>query len=492
MKITSSPYDSTRPGYFDLPVASNINIRNLIVRSDSYKFGHKPQYPKGTEMIFAYGEFRIDNVDIVPFGFQYHINELFSQRVTYEDLRQARAFSMAHFGRDLCTVDDWVYIIEHYEGRIPLTIYGVREGEVMPSHNVMFVIFNRDKRLFWLTNFFETPMSWVWYTSTIATNSFHSKTDIRRGLQATGCDPALADYMLHDFGYRGVTCFEQAQLGGLSHLTSFRGTDTTAGILAGIKHYDSGMIGHSINASEHSTITSWGLDDEVKACENMLDIYPDQMFACVGDSRNIYDNVSKIWGGALKDRVMRRNNKVVIRPDSGDPVDVNRKLLKIAWDCFGGNVNEAGFRVLDQHVGFIQGDGIDRRVMNNIIDMEIDTGYAVSNIGFGSGGGLLQKFNRDTYKFAIKCSAAVINGSMRLVYKDPVDDPGKKSKTGFVCLSRDAEGDFKTVSHFDPMSIIAAKDSAFVPYLDDGEIVRHDGFANIVGRIDAAQNKIIL
>ncbi len=480
------------PAYWELPTASNINILNLLVRSDSYKFGHKPQYPKGTEMIFAYGEFRIDNVDIVPFGFQYHINELFSQRVTYEDLRQARAFSMAHFGRDLCTVDDWVYIIEHYDGRIPLTIYGVREGEVMPSHNVMFVVFNPDKRLFWLTNFFETPLSWVWYTSTIATNSFHCKTDIRRGLKSTGCDVNLADYMLHDFGYRGVTCFEQAQLGGLAHLTSFKGTDTVAGILAGILHYDGGMSGVSIPASEHSTITSWGLENELQAYENMLEQYPEGMFACVSDSKDIYKAVSDLWGGALKDRVMRRNGKLVIRPDSGDPVEVNRKLLKLAWDAFGGTVNKAGFKVLDQHVGFIQGDGIDRAMLNRIMAMEIDEGFAVCNIAFGSGGGLLQKFNRDTFKFAIKCSAAVVNGKMRHVHKDPITDPGKKSKSGFVYLGRSHDGEFKTLTHFDPEQTIHASDSEFVPYLVNGDIVRRDNLAAIRQRIDDAQNSIKL
>lgn len=478
------------PAYWVLPTAANLNILNLILRSDSYKFGHKPQYPKGTEMIYAYGEFRIDGVDIVPFGIQYHINQLFSQRVTYEDLRQARAFSMAHFGRDLCTTDDWIYIIEKYGGRIPLTIYGVEEGNVMPSHEVMFVVFNEDKRLFWLTNFFETPLSWIWYTSTIATNSFHCKTDIRRGLKATGCDVGLADYMLHDFGFRGVTCFEQAQLGGLAHLTSFKGTDTVAGILAGILHYDGGMTGNSINASEHSTITSWGLENELQAYENMLDTYPDEMFACVSDSKNIYKAVSDLWGGKLRDRVMRRNNKLIIRPDSGDPVEVNRKLLHIAWEKFGGVTNEAGYKVLDQHVGFIQGDGIDRKMLNAIIDMEIAEKFAVSNVAFGSGGGLLQKFNRDTYKFAIKCSAAVVNGKMRYVHKDPVDDPGKKSKSGYVYLGRDQDGNFKTLTHFDPIATIFAKDSVFVPYLQDGIITRRDTFKMIRERVDAAQNKI--
>lgn len=480
------PMKDTDPRYWMLPTPDNVNILNLILRMDSYKLFHKPQYPKGTEQVFAYGEARIPNGRTIFFGLQPHLDAIFNVRVTHEDLRQARAFSKAHTGRDLVTVDDWIRVINHYKGRIPLDIYSAPEGELIPGSNALFVVFNRDKQLFWMTNAMEDILSWVWYPTTIASNSFECKQDIRRWLAKTGGDVAAADFMLHDFGLRGVTCLEQAMIGGLAHLTSFKGTDTMPAILFGIKHYNSGMCGFSIPASEHSTITSWGNtdEDEIKAYENMLDTYPDGLFACVSDGRNVYNAVRDMWGGKLRDRILQREGKLVIRPDSGDPVEVNRKLLQIIWEKFGGTVNAKGFRVFDSHVGLIQGDGIDRKVMNDILQMAYDEKFAASNYAFGSGGGLLQKFNRDTNRFAIKCGAIVVNGEKRNVSKNPITDPGKNSKSGYVYLARDEDtGEYKTLTHFDPLVLTKLRDSAFIERVIDGEIVNRPVFADIVDRV---------
>jgi nicotinamide phosphoribosyltransferase len=159
---------------------------------------------------------------------------------------------------------------------------------------------NTDPKLFWLTNYLETLLVQVWYPSTVATQSFAMKKLLLEYLHETG-DPLLIDFKLHDFGYRGVTCPEQAAIGAASHLVNFQGTDTIAGLELLGEYYDEFCAGFSIPASEHSTITSWGKEHEVDACRNMLTQYPEGYVACVSDSYDIFNCCENIWGGELRE-----------------------------------------------------------------------------------------------------------------------------------------------------------------------------------------------
>jgi nicotinamide phosphoribosyltransferase len=238
-------------------------------------------------------------------------------------------------------------------------------------------------------------------------------------LQETG-DPAGLPFKLHDFGFRGVTCPEQAAIGGASHLVNFQGTDTTVGLVLARKFYKAQMPGFSIPAAEHSTITSWGEENEVDAMRNMLEQYPDGFVACVSDSFDIYRACSDYWGTQLKDKVLARDGVLVVRPDSGDPPTVVNKVLDILGDKFGFETNAKGFKVLNPKVRVIQGDGIDFAMLDKILSAMKVNGWSADNIAFGSGGGLLQKLNRDTQKFAFKCSQVVIGDESRDVYKRPI------------------------------------------------------------------------
>lgn len=416
---------------------------NIILNSDSYKYSMFCQYPPGTEYVYSYIESRGGKYDqIVYFGLQAFLREYMTTPVTMAMIDQAEAILTAHgepFNRE-----GWEYIVFTHGGILPVEIKAVDEGTVMFQKNIMLSIVNTDPKCYWLTSFLETALlRAIWYPTTVASNSYVSKTIIAHFLEKNG-DPALIDFKLHDFGARGVSSLESAALGGMAHLVNFMGTDTVSGILAAMEYYDADVCGFSIPAMEHSTVTSWGRENEVQAYRNMLKNYGKEgkILACVSDSYDIFEACKK-WGTELKQEVIDSKAVVVVRPDSGDPVQVVNDCLKILDKYFGHTVNAKGYRVLN-NVRIIQGDGIDHAMIRAILTVMDMNGYSSDNVAFGQGGALLQIVNRDTLEFAMKCSAAMINGKWVEVYKDPVTSQMKKSKKGRLMLVTDESGKFVT------------------------------------------------
>ncbi len=420
-------------------------MNNIILLSDSYKYTHYKQYPEKTEIIYSYLESRGGQFDkTVFFGLQYFIKKyLEGVVVTKEKIDEAEVIINAHLGAGTFNRKGWEYILNTHEGKLPVKIKAVPEGTIVPTHNVLITIENTDPKCFWLTNFLETLLVQCWYPITVATQSYYIKELIKEFLKETGT-PELIDFKLHDFGFRGVSSVESAGIGGLAHLVNFKGTDTVEALVYGKKYYNEPCAGFSIPASEHSTITSWGKENETKAFENMLEQYKDYpLVACVSDSYDIYKACSDKWGSELKDKIMSKNGTLVIRPDSGNPQEVILKVLNILWDKFGGTINNKGYKVLDSHVRVIQGDGVNYVSIYNILKTMQVNGFSADNIAFGMGGALLQKLDRDTQKFAFKCSAIQKDGMWSDVYKQPITDFGKESKKGRLKLIKidSAEGE---------------------------------------------------
>jgi nicotinamide phosphoribosyltransferase len=367
------------------------------------------------------------------FGLQAFIKEYLLKPITQEDIDLADEILTAHgepFNRA-----GWQYILNEHEGYLPVIIRAVPEGMVIPTKNVLATIENTDPNVPWLTTWIETALlRAIWYPTTVATQSWHIRHLILNYLEKSG-DPNLIDFKLHDFGARGVSSMESAGIGGAAHLINFMGTDTITGILFAREYYNAGIAGFSIPAAEHSTITSWGRDGEVKAYENMVNQFgrPGSILAVVSDSYDIYNAASKLWGEELRQKVIDSGATVVIRPDSGDPVEVNCRLVEILGEKFGYTVNSKGYKVLN-NVRIIQGDGINYQSISNILFALTQMGYSADNISFGMGGGLLGKPQRDDQKFAMKASAICINGEWKDIFKDPITDQGKTSKRGRVEL----------------------------------------------------------
>lgn len=407
---------------------------NICLNTDSYKCSMHFQYPAGTTGVYSYIESRGGRYDrTVFFGLQAFIKEYLLDPITQSDIDIADEILTAHgepFNRA-----GWQYILDKHNGYLPVVIRAVPEGTVVPVKNVLATIENTDPECFWLTTWLETALlRAVWYGTTVATQSWTIKRVILDYLEKTG-DPTTIDFKLHDFGARGVSSLESAGIGGASHLINFMGTDTITGVLFAREYYNAGVAGFSIPAAEHSTITSWGREGEVNAYRNMLNQFakPGSIVAVVSDSYDIYNAAENLWGEALRQQVIDSGATVVIRPDSGDPVEVNRKLVEILGEKFGYTTNAKGFKVLN-NVRLIQGDGINELTVRSILGAFMAMGWSADNIAFGMGGALLQIVDRDTQRFAMKCSAMQMNGEWIDVVKDPVTDPGKKSKAGRVTL----------------------------------------------------------
>ena len=445
--------------------------KNIILNTDSYKVSMFKQYPLGTTGVYSYIESRGGRYDrTVFFGLQAFIKEYLLEPITQADIDIADEILTAHgepFNRQ-----GWEYILSAHGGYLPVVIKAVPEGTVVPVKHVLATIENTDPKAFWLTTWLETALlRAIWYPTTVATQSHKIKQVILDALEKTG-DPSTIDFKLHDFGARGVSSMESAGIGGAAHLVNFMGTDTITGVLFAREYYGAGIAGFSIPAAEHSTITSWGRDGEVDAYRNMLTQFakPGSIVAIVSDSYDIYNAVDKLWGEELRQQVIDSGATVVIRPDSGDPDVVCRQLVQKLDAKFGSTVNSKGFRVLN-NVRLIQGDGINESTIRMILGSFQAYGYSADNIAFGMGGALLQQLDRDTQRFAMKCSAVEIGeGNWIDVQKDPITDPGKKSKAGCVTLWKSG-GEW--VSAVDQPK--GWSDRGFGPYTNMLETVYCDG-----------------
>ncbi len=449
---------------------------NLLLCTDSYKISHINAYCPKLEIMLSYLESRGGRFNkTVFFGLQYYLKIISGVQVTTEKIDEAQAFWEEHFGRkDVFNRAAWEYIRDNCGGKLPLRIKAVKEGAIIATGNVLVTVENTDEKCYWLTNFIETLLLKIWYSITIATQSNNIKQDIVNHLKQSGT-PESIDFRCHDFSYRGTTCEEHSAIGAAAHLLSFMGTDTVSGVRMLQKNYSSGMCGFSIPATEHSVLCSFGREHEVDACRNFLKQYPEGPIACVSDTYNIYNCCENIWGGVLRDEVINRNGKLVIRPDSGDFFDVIPKVLEILWNKFGGTVNTGGYKVLDPHVGVIQGDGMEPTTINSLYEHIVKLGWSADNLTVGSGGGLLVKnVDRDTCKFAFKACAAKVDGKWIDIFKDPITDSGKRSKKGKIKLIK-INGEYKTVQLHEYPEI----GDELVTVFENGEIMKEYTLADI-------------
>lgn len=420
---------------------------NPLLQTDGYKLTHWRQYPKDTEIVYSYLESRGGMFKrTIQVGLQYYLKEYLSgQYFTMEDIAEAHHIAGQYFGDpELFNYKGWDYILRQHGGKLPLRIRAIPEGHAVDTSNALVTIENTDPNVPWLTNYVESLLLKVWYPITVATISNEIRQVIGASLAKTG-DPTLLPFKLHDFGYRGVSSDESSWIGGFAHLVNFMGTDTFGGIQLAARDYNHPIAGFSIPASEHSTITSWGgPEHEAEAMENMLDQYPKGLVACVSDSYDLDNAVRNIWGDKLRDKIMSRQGTLVVRPDSGEPLPIILRTFETLWEKFGGETNQKGYRVLSPSVRVIQGDGVNYHSISQIVKGINDAGWSMDNLAFGMGGALLQGVNRDTQRFAFKCSAIRRSGQWHDVYKNPKTDPTKASKAGRFKVST-ASGKFITM-----------------------------------------------
>lgn len=447
--------------------------------TDAYKETHWVQYPKGTQHVYSYLESRGGQFDSTVFyGLQILLKKYLEGAVVDKAMvDEADAFCKKVFGQDYFNREGWMHIVEKHGGKLPVRIKAVPEGTVVPNRNVLVTVENTDPAVPFITNFLETLLVQVWYPITVATLS----REIKRNIQsyAARAGEEVSPFHLNDFGFRGSSSVETAGIGGSAHLVNFLGTDTLEGIRYAMKYYNADVCGFSVMAAEHSTVTSYGRNFEYEAYKSIIERTPiDATVSVVCDSYDTVNAISELFGRRLRDQILSRGGKVVIRPDSGDPVKMARKALSILWDRFGGVRNKQGYRVLNPKVGVIYGDYIGYDMINDILHaVVVEDMFAPSNIIFGMGGGLLQKVNRDTQSFAFKCSAINVDGSWRDVYKQPATDANKSSKRGRLRLSRTCAN-----CGFETFPLESGTQDELVTVFEDGKILKDYTFDEVRAR----------
>lgn len=428
------------PKATDIEYTQNQQLKiSLICRVDSYKFSHPFAYPTGIKAMTSYGEARVKGSEtVVPFGMQLLIKRYLSETITMEDIDAAEAFAEAHFGRKLFHRAGWEKVVRVYNGKLPLIIRSVPEGLVMNGGQPIYTVTVFDEDLYWMSAGFETLIQrGIWYPTTIATKDYLVKKKIRSLYEKTGADLGLLPFALHDFGGRGVSSAETAEIGGAAHLVNFMGSDTVEGILTANFYYKNPMAAYSVYATEHSIECSFGggREDAKRYIRHQLNNAPaGSIISIVIDGYDVYRE-AELLCTEFRDDIIASKAKVVFRPDSGDMFEVVPRILKLQEMAFGVKKTEKGFKQI-QTVGVIQGDGVDENTLIELLNKIADLGYSADCVIFGSGGALLQKVNRDTLKFAQKACAILTDEGWKGIAKDPVTDHGKKSKEGILTLSR--------------------------------------------------------
>ncbi len=427
---------------------------NICLLTDSYKITHHYFYPKGTKKIYSYLESRVgaEFNKTIFYGLQYIIKKyLEGKAVTQEKIDEADNLMQTHLGEGIFNREGWQYILDEFDGMLPIEIKAVPEGTPVDVGNVLMTVENTDDKCYWLVNYLESLLLQVWYPSTIATLSAEVRKLANFYLDVTGSDKSNLDFMLHDFGYRGATSTESSMLCGSAHLLSFSGTDTIPALTIPENYYnDSEVYGFSVQATEHSVMTSLGQDGEIQQALNVIENAKNGILSMVIDSydyRNFLIQAST-EGSELNDAILKflsiDGNKVVFRPDSGEPVSTTIDCLNILESGFGSYDTESGYKVFDANIGLLWGDGLNYHKIRDILFAMKSNGWAAENIIFGMGGGLHSSVNRDTQRNAFKCSAQLRDGQWFDIFKNPLDS-SKKSKTGRFKLIED-DGSFKTIS----------------------------------------------
>lgn len=437
-------------------------LDNIVLMTDSYKFSHYKQYPQGTTHVYDYFESRGGKYSkVIFFGLQYFLKRYLSKPITQEDVEIAKVICDFHMGPNLFNYDMWTHIVNEHGGYLPVEIKALPEGTVLSVKNLLASIVNTDPKCYSLPGHLETLLMKVWAPITVSTTSLEGKKIIKKYLEETADNLDGLLFKLHDFGYRGVSSEESAGVNGMAHLMNFAGTDTVSALVYALMYYGGNgvnslptiveklkagtlaMPGFSIPATEHSTMTTLGPKGEYRQLDNFIDVYSESPIkACVADSYNIYEFIDYL--GTQTDR-LKDGHVFVVRPDSGDPVKMSLECVQLLDQKFGHTLVAKGRYKLLNKTRVIYGDGIsDTSVIEKILENAKQAGYSADNFAFGMGGGLLQKNDRDTQKFAIKCAAATINGELFEVSKNPITDPGKVSKKGYQDVIK-VGSEYKTI-----------------------------------------------
>lgn len=509
-------------------------ILNPLLKTDSYKLSHRIMYPEGTTNVYSNYTNRSSRIDginhVVHFGLQAYLTDLQEdyerffaapkEQVVEEYRQNTSTFVSPGFSLEM--VEDL-----HDLGYLPVEFKAVKEGTLVPIKVPTLTIESTHPKFAWVVNYLETNLSAsIWHPSTVATIAWDLRRQFDKAAEQTSSTPEATDFQLHDFSYRGQVNWLAAATSGAAHLLSSFGTDSVPSI-GYVNHYypgDNGLVGASVPATEHSVMCAGGKESELETFDRLLDLFPDGILSVVSDTWDFYKVLTE-YLPQLKDKIMAREGKLVIRPDSGDPADIicglntngnhvwdagNSKYLsfydednnlvtgktetpeekgaiEILWDLFGGTVNDKGYKELDSHIGLIYGDSMNRARIIDINNRLASKGFASTNWVAGVGSYAYQMNTRDTFGSAVKATEVENNGVRYNIFKNPKTDNGvKKSATGRLAVIHE-NGTLKLIEKATPEQEAM---SELKSVWKDGKFVRTQTFADV--RETLARNTAVL
>lgn len=478
---------------------------NPLYWIDFYKSGHAAQYPADTQQVWSNWTARGSRVagqnSVRWFGLQRALKDLVRAwdehffKHCWPDIEGPyREFMLATMGQANPKVD-------HIEalwklGHLPLDIWALPEGSDVPIGVPMMVITNTEDHAYWLPNYLETFLSnALWKPTTSATTAKRFRDLFIGHARSFGeKDLSFVDWQGHDFSYRGMSGLDDALLSGMGHLLSFNGTDTVPAILAANKYYGAPLsCGGSVPATEHSVMCAGGMEGEFETFKRLItETYPTGIVSIVSDTWDLW-RVLTDFVPRLKETILKRDGKIVIRPDSGDPVKIMCgdgtapadsparsgaiALLARAMGTDGqGHINKAGL---------IYGDGISLERADAILKGCRHQGLSPFNVVFGIGSWTYEMVTRDEYNFAMKATAVRRDGKLLNIFKKPVTqgDFNKSSLVGIPIVYRELrEGHwtFYVKDHGQPEWLNSC---AFRKVFGEGRLLVDESFDEIKKRV---------
>ena len=480
---------------------------NPLLYTDGYKVDHRRQYPNNTTLVYSNWtprKSRIEGInEVVFFGLQYFIKKYILEDFATNFFQKPKEEISKKYARRINNyLGENQVGIAHIEalhdlGYLPMVIKALPEGVSVPIRVPMFTMYNTLPEFFWLTNYFETLLSTtVWMPCNSATIAKQYRKILDTYAKETSSIPEFVDWQGHDFSMRGMAGLEAAVVSASGHLLSFTGTDTIPAVDFLEDYYnansDTELVGGSVAATEHSVMCMGMSDGEEETFKRLItEVYPNGIVSIVSDTWDLWKVLTEYLPN-LKEEVLAREGKVVIRPDSGDPVDIicgnpngksveeKKGVIELLWDIFGGITNEKGYKELDTHIGAIYGDSITLARATQICERLKEKGFASTNVVLGIGSFTYQYNTRDTFGFAMKATYGEVNGEGREIFKDPITDDGtKKSAKGLIKIEKE-NGTYKLV---DQVSWEEEKQGELKEVFRDGKLLVDDSLAEIRKRV---------
>jgi nicotinamide phosphoribosyltransferase len=474
---------------------------NPLLDTDSYKLSHIFMYPEGLEHVesnFTPRKSRVEGIHhVVQFGLQAYLTDLTERFERF--FRSEKEAVLNEYKQNVATFVSPGFTYDHIEalhdlGYLPIQFSALPEGHLGPIGVPSILIKSTHKDFAWLVNYLESDLSAsVWHPQTVATLAWKLRRTFEEAARETGESTDGVDFQCHDFSYRGQVNREAARASGAAHLTSFRGSDGVPSV-PWINHYypdNKELIAASVPATEHSVMCASGQENERETVSGHMKKFSTGILSEVVDTWDYMKFIDETLVD-LKAEILERDGKLVIRPDSGDPADIicgterefgkgktveEKGSIERFYEIFGGHENEAGYKVLNMHIGLIYGDGMYEARIRDINARLKAKGFASINWVAGIGSYSYQMVTRDTFGSAVKATYVIINGEGRNIQKNPKTDDGtKKSATGRLAVGYKANGELYLIQGATDEQI---KRSVLQPVWENGKLLKTFSFDEV-------------